>query len=84
MSQNEVVPARARARFEISDDLPDGMIVVPVERAGEIVWLVRRGEMTDELIEQVNDTLTHVTRHGLWGQNWGGPVSRIRPYARLS
>ncbi|MFG2225337.1 hypothetical protein [Streptomyces sp. NPDC048644] len=62
MSQGEVTTSR----IVISDDLPDGMLVLPVERRGEMLWLVRRGHITKEAADALNLVIEHQTQHGLW------------------
>ncbi|MFJ5675004.1 hypothetical protein [Streptomyces sp. NPDC093097] len=81
MTQRTAAQKTPAARFEISDDLPTGIVLLPIERRGEVLWLVRRGHMTPELCESLNAHLTHITRHGLWEHNWGGSVEQTRPYA---
>ncbi|MBB1251863.1 hypothetical protein [Streptomyces alkaliterrae] len=55
-------------RVEIVDDLP--VLIQPFESYGELVWLVRRDEMTDRLCEQVNHYLTFWAHSGLSAQGW--------------
>lgn len=72
---------KAIARYELSDDLPDGFRVLPLERRGELVVLVRRGIPVEDLIEDINTLLGHMTGHGLWEQNWEGrrdPRTQLR------
>ncbi|MFI2078280.1 hypothetical protein [Streptomyces triculaminicus] len=64
---------RATARFELSDLLPDGVNEAPMERAGEFVWLIRRGLMAPELVDEMNKRLEHIVGNGLWVQKWDGP-----------
>lgn len=63
---------RAIARYEMSDDLPDGFRVLPLERQGELVVLVRRGVPVEDVVEDLNKMLGHLTGSGLWEQNWEG------------
>ncbi len=63
---------RANVRFKLSDQLPDGMLHIPLEREGEFLWLIRTGHMTPELITEINKTLEHIIGNGLWEQRWGG------------
>lgn len=72
---------KAIARYELSDDLPDGFRVLPLEKEGELVVLVRRGVPVEDLIEDINRLLGHMTEHGLWKQNWEGrrdPRTQLR------
>lgn len=64
---------RPTARFELSDLLPDGVNEAPMERDGEFVWLIRRGLMAPELIDEMNKRLEHIVGNGLWQQKWDGP-----------
>ncbi|MFC5144226.1 hypothetical protein [Streptomyces aureoversilis] len=66
---------RASARFELSDLLPDGEVIMPLERDGEFVMLVRRGQMTPEVVSEINKRLEHIVGNGLWEQRWGGPCT---------
>lgn len=66
--------AAATARFEVVDRLPGGRLVYPVEKEGEIVWLVVRNEMSDALCEGINEYLENITRTRRWTQNWAGPA----------
>ncbi|MEU8723577.1 hypothetical protein [Streptomyces antimycoticus] len=52
--------------------LPRDRNVVRVELQGSIVWLIREGQMTEPLRQEINDILGHVTRHGLQIQRWDG------------
>lgn len=52
--------------------LPDGEIVIPLERDGEFVWAVHPDHITPELCEALNRYTSHITRHGLWQQQWDG------------
>jgi hypothetical protein len=64
-------PATPTARMEFVDSLPGGRFVLPVETDGEIVWLVLRGQMTEQLFGEINEYLALITGNGLWSQNWG-------------
>lgn len=66
----------ATARFEFGDDLPDGICVVLIERRGELVWLVRKGHMSEQLQEELNDVLAHIAGNGLWVQRWNSCQQR--------
>ncbi len=76
----------AGARFEISDLLPDGKNLVQIEVDGETIMVVRRGEMSQALIDEVNAHLRHVTRNGIWvrvrsrfcGRRSGRPTAALR------
>lgn len=60
----------ATAHIELVDDLPGGRTVYPVEIEGELVWLVLRGEMSEQLHREMNEYLTFITGQRLWLQNW--------------
>lgn len=47
------------------DALPD-LPVVLLEVDGQPRWLIREGEASPELIEELNRLTTHLIRHGLW------------------
>ncbi|MEU5426930.1 hypothetical protein AB0H73_15180 [Streptomyces olivoreticuli] len=64
---------RTTARFKLSDLLPDGEIVMPMERDGEFVMLVRAGHMSPEAVAAINKQLEHIVGDGLWVQKWDGP-----------
>ncbi|MDK1473692.1 hypothetical protein QNO07_09690 [Streptomyces sp. 549] len=44
----------------------------PVERQAGILWLIRDGEATDALIDQMNRRLERLVGDGLWIQRWHG------------
>ncbi|MFI6347290.1 hypothetical protein [Streptomyces sp. NPDC050560] len=47
--------------FALSDDLPEGEILVTVELAnGHVLHAIRRGEMTPELCARLNESVTHL------------------------
>lgn len=57
---------RTGARIQASDLVPDGRSMVEVEIDGETVICVRRGEMSDQLMQEWNGHLAHATRSGRW------------------
>ncbi len=52
---------------------------MPLERDGEFVMLVRRGQMTPEAVSEINKHLEHIVGNGLWEQRWDGPCAPPRP-----
>ncbi|MHC3392047.1 hypothetical protein ACLQ2E_21670 [Streptomyces lavendulocolor] len=52
------------------DAMPDGHLVVPVERRGKLVWLVSADDISDTLSSQWNGLLVQITHAGLWEQKW--------------
>lgn len=58
--------------FISGTELPKDRNVVRVERQGSILWLIREGQMTEPLRQEINDILGHVTRHGIQIQRWDG------------
>lgn len=54
------------ARIVLSDLLPDGRNVVEVVHGDDTVICVRRGEMSEALVDEFNDHLAHATRSGCW------------------
>lgn len=71
-SEGSSLTSTARVRIEMAprDAMPDGCLVVPVEKAGKLIWVVREGEMSDALREEINVYLEHITHSGLWEQHW--------------
>lgn len=85
INEGSNVADTAAVQFQICDSLPDGILVLPMEKDGELVWLVARGHMSPEAVEAVNRQLRHFTDHGLWQQLWGEDnLPRPRPYAWAS
>lgn len=67
-------------RVEISDQLPDGEPVMPLERDGELIWVFRPGHISPEAVDAINGYLRHIIRDGLWEQEWdGGPCAPPPP-----
>lgn len=54
------------ARIQVSDLVPDGRSMVEVETDSETVICVRRGEMSDRLVRELNGHFAHATRTGRW------------------
>ncbi|MEU2402757.1 hypothetical protein ABZ609_00225 [Streptomyces rubiginosohelvolus] len=46
--------------------MPDGRTMVEVVRGTETVICVRRGEMSEALVEDLNQHFAHATRSGCW------------------
>ncbi|MEW2161409.1 hypothetical protein AB0912_00130 [Streptomyces sp. NPDC007084] len=65
--QDDERPARpARAWYVFSDDLPDGEILMPIFTQHGTFMAVRRGHMTQELMDELNASLRHLIGTGLW------------------
>lgn len=58
-----------RIAFVPKEKMPDGHIVVPLEAPGTLVWGVLEGEMSEELLAEMNRCLRHIIGSGLWLQN---------------
>lgn len=56
----------ARAWWVFSDDLPEGEILMPILTPHGTAMAVRRGEMTKELLDELNAVLRHLIGTGLW------------------
>lgn len=63
-----------RARIVLSDLVPEGRHMVPIERRDEIVIVVREGEMSPALVAEWNRHLTHAEHLGSWGMT--SPMDR--------
>lgn len=58
---------------EFVDELPDGRVVMSVEREGHFTWLVVHGHMSPQARDEMRADLRHIVRAGLWQQNWEPP-----------
>lgn len=58
-------PANKRTWFQFSDEIPDEELVVAVQTPGGIALPVRRGEMTPQLLQALNQSFDHLVRTGL-------------------
>jgi hypothetical protein len=56
----------AKAWYELRDDLPDGEVLVPVETAEGTILAVRKGHMSEQLVEAANATYEHLIGAGRW------------------
>jgi hypothetical protein len=56
----------ASARYVLTDDLPNGEILVPIDSPEGTVMAVRTGYMHPDLVAAVNRSLEQMTRCGLW------------------
>jgi hypothetical protein len=65
----------AKAWYEIRDDLPDDVVVLPVETSTGTVIAVRKGHMSEELCSRLNEMLDHLVGNGIWQP---GRVARSR------
>lgn len=71
--------ARPGARFVIRDHLPGDRVVYPVVVDGEMVWLVLRGHMTQQLCDGINEYLRHIVDSGMWDQQHGHFIGEPDP-----
>ncbi|MGW3570183.1 hypothetical protein ACWDSL_41035 [Streptomyces sp. NPDC000941] len=72
MPQEEASHCHSHIEFATDAEMPKNRSVIRVERPGEILWLIREGEMTEPLRQEINEILAHVSHHGLQVQRWGG------------
>lgn len=56
----------ARAWYLFSDDLPPGEILMPVLTPHGTAMAVKRGHMTQALMDELNASLRHLIGTGLW------------------
>lgn len=55
-----------QARYVFTDDLPDGEVIVPIQtKSGDLIFPIRRGEMTERMLAGLNETARHVLGVGL-------------------
>ncbi|MFF4943689.1 hypothetical protein [Streptomyces rubiginosohelvolus] len=66
MADSEVRTGSAQARIMLTDLVPEGRTMVEIVSDDETVICVRRGEMSEALVEEWNDHLAHATRSGCW------------------
>ncbi|MDR3082503.1 MAG: hypothetical protein LBV60_16530 [Streptomyces sp.] len=64
--------------MEFRPTLPGGAAILPDERPGKFVWLVRIGAMTQQCFDELRTYLTAIVGGGQWRQNWGGPAPQPR------
>jgi hypothetical protein len=58
------------ATWRHEPNLPEAVICLPVEGPGWHTWLIRPGEASEALVEQMSETLTAFVRSGIWIQRW--------------
>lgn len=58
-------PQTPTAWYVFSDDLPDGEVIVPIKTPHGLCFAVRRGEMTQEMLDGLNQTAQFVLGVGL-------------------
>lgn len=57
---------RARVEYVFSDDLPDDEVIVPIRtKGGTWIFPIRRGEMTQRMLDGLNEVAAHVVGVGL-------------------
>lgn len=65
--------ARAWWEFRPPQEMPEGAVCFPIERPGEIFWVIREGAISHELLAEMNAHLERIVGDGLWRQQgWGG------------
>jgi hypothetical protein len=50
-------------------DMPPGQKAVFIELGDQPRWLISEGEVSNELVAELNQLATHLIRHGLWEQH---------------
>jgi hypothetical protein len=60
------------AIWRLEPALPNKVICMPCEEPGRHIWLIRPGEASEELVEEMSQRLTAFVRAGIWVQRWGG------------
>lgn len=58
--------------MEFRPSLPNGAAILPDEKQGRFVWLVRDGAMTPRCFAELRTYLLAIVGNGQWSQNWGG------------
>jgi hypothetical protein len=58
------------ARVELVDDLPGDLPLLVLQRDGEIVVQVVRGEMSERCAAAWAHMLQHAFANGIWEQHW--------------
>lgn len=59
--------------IRIVDELPGGKTVDTREAPGDFVWLILKGNMTEQAREEMEAQMRFITNHGHWKQVWRGP-----------
>ncbi|MFF2651508.1 hypothetical protein [Streptomyces sp. NPDC058045] len=62
--------------MEFRPELPDGAAIMPDERPGRFVWLVRTGAMTQQCFDELRTYLLAIVGSGQWVQSWGAARPR--------
>jgi hypothetical protein len=58
-------PARLRAWYFFSEDLPDGEVIVPIRNRHGLAFAVRKDAEPQEIIDSLNETARFVLDLGL-------------------
>ncbi|WP_020141171.1 hypothetical protein [Streptomyces sp. 351MFTsu5.1] len=58
-------PQSPTAWYFFSDDLPDGEVIVPIKTPYGLAFAIRRGAMTQEMLDGLNQTAEFVLGVGL-------------------
>jgi hypothetical protein len=63
------------ARWDLvpRDALP--VTTVPLEQPGKLIWLVREGEASRQLVAEMTELLTELVAEGLWLRRWDQPAA---------
>ncbi|MCO4699338.1 hypothetical protein LRR80_05432 [Streptomyces sp. RO-S4] len=67
-----------RCWFVLSDDLPDGEVIVPIKTQHGLAFACRRGELTQQMLDGLNDAAKLVIGVGLASI----PDNEREPHAR--
>lgn len=70
--QHAEAPAAAVFDMELRPSLPGGAEILPDEKPGRFVWLVRDGAMTPRCFDELRTYLLAIVGGGQWSQNWDG------------
>ncbi|MEV8396343.1 hypothetical protein [Streptomyces niveus] len=71
-------------RYEFVPSLPGGRAIFPIEREGELIFLVCLGEMSAKCRTELNEYAGHLTKTRQWDQNWGGSSGEPPHLRRVS
>lgn len=59
--------------MEFVDSLPGGRSAMALERDGRLLWLVVKGDVTDQARVDLLAEMNHMVCSGLWRQDWPTP-----------
>ncbi|MFF7310523.1 hypothetical protein [Streptomyces sp. NPDC008137] len=58
-------PAKARAWYFFSEDLPEGEVIVPIKSKHGLAFAVKKGAEPQEILDSLNETARFVLDVGL-------------------